>query len=161
MIYFGPDPDSPYIDLSIFRTFHEAGIHYHWTEDPTAEIWKKFMFVAPFGLITAIFDRSIREVIESKDLTEQVKGIMDEIEHIARKKGIDLPSTIIDDSIKKAGTFPPEVRTSFQRDFGTRGKPDERDIFGGTILRLGKDLGIPTDNTKRTMEMIDRMKRPI
>ncbi|HPS58894.1 MAG TPA: hypothetical protein PK514_12380 [Spirochaetota bacterium] len=30
------------------------------------------------------------------------------------------------------------------RDYEVMDKPDEQDLFGGTILRLGKELGIAT-----------------
>lgn len=69
---------------------------------------------------------------------------MDEVVSIARAKNVQLPASAAEESFLKGKTFPYETKTSFQRDFEVADRPDERDLFGGTIIRLGKKLGIPT-----------------
>ncbi|RKX84824.1 MAG: hypothetical protein DRP57_05105, partial [Spirochaetes bacterium] len=39
------------------------------------------------------------------------------------------------------------TKTSYQRDMEIPGKQNEGELFGGTILRLGKELGIRTPVT--------------
>jgi hypothetical protein len=67
---------------------------------------------------------------------------MEEIVDIARKKHIHLPMSIIDDSFAKGRSFPYGTKTSFQRDYEMPGKKDERDLFGGAIVRMGEQLQI-------------------
>jgi 2-dehydropantoate 2-reductase len=44
--------------------------------------------------------------------------------------------------------FPYETKTSFQRDIESKGKVNEGDLFGGTIIRYGDALGVQTPTTK-------------
>ena len=69
---------------------------------------------------------------------------MVEIVSIAERKGIALPDDIIPTSLEKANRFPYETKTSYQRDVETEGKQNEGDLFGETIIRMGKTTGVPT-----------------
>lgn len=158
-IHFGKDPVNDYFDPSILDLFKKANIRYNLLEDPYTEIWSKFIFIASYGLVTANFNRTIGEVVSSEELSSNVKQIMREISAIARKKGITLPDTIEQDSFSKGKNFPFEATTSFQRDFENPDKPDERDLFGGTIIRMGLENGISTEMTKKIYESINAKKK--
>ena len=108
--------------------------------------------------MTANSSRSIGEVMRSDDLSGQVKNIMTEIHRIAMKKRISLPASILEDSYAKGSAFPFELKTSFQRDYEDRDRPDERDIFGGAIIRMGRELGVDTPATEAVYESIQRNK---
>ncbi len=69
---------------------------------------------------------------------------MDEVVNIARAKNVELSPSAAEDSLLKEKAFPYNTKTSLQRDYEMADKRDERDLFGGTIIRLGKELGIPT-----------------
>lgn len=158
IIHFGKDPVNDNIDTELFKLFDEAGIKYNWTENPYTEIWSKFLFIASFGIVTAFSNKSIGEVIDTPELALYVKNIMNEIHKIAVAKNIKLPETILDDAFLKWKKFPYETRTSFQRDYENKNKPDERDLFGGTIIRMGNELGIAVDTTKEVYCFINEGK---
>jgi len=158
-IIFGKDPAKDRIDERIFELFTQAGIKHQWHEDPFAEIWSKFIFVAPFSLVTARFDKTIGELLASQKLSSVVKNIMREIESVARKKGIALPENIAETSFEKARGFPFESKTSFQRDYENTNKPDERDIFGGAIIRMAEQLGIAVHTTQEIYQSLQTKKR--
>ena len=109
---------------------------------------RKFIFIAAFGLVTAGSGKTIGELLLSPELSTRVNGIMKEIAEIAHKRGIALPPAIVEESFIKAKAFPFDARTSFQRDYEQENRPDERDLFGGTIIRLGKTTGVPTPVTQ-------------
>lgn len=153
-IVFGKDPQNDFVDDRIFNCLSQAKIKHQWREDPYAEIWSKFIFVAPFSLVTAKFDKTIGEVLKSDKLSSMVKTIMQEIESVARKKGVVLPENISAISYEKATGFPFESKTSFQRDYKNQNKPDERDIFGGAIIRIADQLGIAADKTKEIYQSL-------
>ena len=77
----------------------------------------------------------------------KVREVMIEIYTIAKEKGIELPEDVIDQSMAKAGQFPYDTRTSYQRDVEQKGNVNEGDLYGGTILKEGKALNIPTPVT--------------
>ena len=147
-IHFGKDPENEYINPAVFEIFKNANIKYDWTENPYTEISSKFIFIASFGMVTACYDKTLGEVIQSEELSRYVKEIMAEICEIAVKKDIHLHSSILDELFEKAKKFPFQTKTSFQRDYEIKNKPDERDLFGGTIIRLGNEYGIATNTTQ-------------
>lgn len=71
----------------------QARITYRWLDDPFVAVWRKFVFIAAFGLVTASQDKTLGEVLASIALSRQVKDIMAEIFGIARKRQVDLPQT--------------------------------------------------------------------
>jgi len=157
-IHFGRDPNNDFVNPRVFDMLRRSNIKYSWSEYPYTEIWSKFIFIASFGLVTANSSRSIGEVMRSEDLSGQVKNIMTEIHRIAMKKRISLPASILEDSYTKGSAFPFELKTSFQRDYEDRDRPDERDIFGGAIIRMGRELGVDTPATEAVYESIQRNK---
>jgi len=80
---------------------------------------------------------------------------MGEIVAIAEKKGISLPAGIVETSIAKANNFLFETKTSYQRDIEAKGRLNEGDLFGETIIRMGQDEKIPTPVTQRIYESIE------
>ena len=158
-IIFGKDPKNPELPRELLSLFDSAGIKYSWTDDINAEIWKKYIFIAAFGLVTAASGKTLGEVLGSPELKGSVEKIMREITGIASKLGIKLPGSIIEDTLKNAAGFPPDTKTSFQRDFEIEGKPDERDIFGGAVIRLGKKTGMPTLETERVFALLQAHKK--
>ncbi len=146
-IHFGKDPQKDTMNPRIFDLFKKASIKHIWTDDPYPEIWSKFIFIASFGLVTARFGNTLGEIAGSDEKSTLVKQIMEEIYSIAKKKNIALPTTIVESSFSKARSFPFEAKTSFHRDY-EKGKKDERDLFGGAVIRMGKALGVKTTATE-------------
>jgi 2-dehydropantoate 2-reductase len=160
-IHFGNDPENSFVNPAIFDLFKKADIKYNWLDEPYTEIWSKFVFIAAYGLVTANFNKTIGEVVASDELSNCTKQIMHEISSIARRRGIALPESIENDSFSKGKNFPFEAKTSFQRDFEIIDKPDERDLFGGTIIRMGIESGVPTETTKEIYESIQKKKKDL
>ncbi len=158
IIHFGKDPQNDYINSKIFELLQKANIKFNWTDNPYSEIWSKYIFIASYGMVTANFNKTIGEVLQSDELSQYVKDIMAEIYQIAIKRGIVLPSTIVNDSYLKGAKFPFETKTSFQRDYENKEKPDERDLFGGAIIRLGEQSGVKTETTKMIYDSIQKNK---
>lgn len=159
-IFFGPDPAHRGVNpQEIINVLDESGIRYKWFDDPLPAIWTKFLFIAPFGLVTACFDQSIGQVRDSSELSTLTLGVMQEILALAQKSGVKLPPSVLEDTLITVKNFPHETRTSFQRDFADPDRPDERDILGGTIIRLGHTYGIPTPITEDLMANLERQKK--
>jgi len=140
--------------------FERSSINSEWHENIRPAIWTKFMFIAPFGMVTACFDRTLGEVMASEEWSAMVRAVMSEIRALAAAGGIALPDSIVEDSYRKGGDFPPTARTSFQRDVAVADRPDERDLFGGTIMRLGERYGVATPKTCELQAAIDARKPP-
>ena len=72
---------------------------------------------------------------------------MHELIAIARCEGVEFPDSIVSENLDKAGTFPYESKSSYQRDLEQKGKKNEGDLFGETIIRLGEKYGVKTPIT--------------
>ncbi len=149
IILCGRDPENPAFDPEqVINFFSEMNIRFTWFDDPSPAIWEKYIFIAAFGLITAYSGKTLGEVISDESLKGLVKQVMEEIVSIAEKKGVMLPANIIPISLGKANRFPYETKTSYQRDVEVAGKQNEGDLFGATIIRMGKATGVPTAATE-------------
>ena len=156
LIAFGKDPNFPDFDpAGIINFFNDMGIQFTWSEDGTYSQWKKFVFIAGYGLVTAYTAKTFGEILSDLKLKELVRKVMEEIAAVAKKKGVPLDDSIVTDSLKMGSNFPPKTKTSFQRDVETKGKRHEGDLFGGTIIRLGKEIGVPTPVTESIYATIE------
>jgi 2-dehydropantoate 2-reductase len=148
-IIFGKDPKTNYYPQEVIAFFEKLKINFSFQEDPYKEIWTKYMFIAAYGLVTAKTGKTLGEVLEDSELIRDVERIMKEIKMIADKKDIPLDKDVIKKSIEKARSFPYQTKTSFQRDVENLNKKNEKDLFGGTIIRFGKEFNINTEYTEK------------
>jgi len=143
-IIFGKDPyypDRKYPALTLF--FKQMGISHTWSQNPYSAIWTKYVFIAAFSLITAYSGKTIGEVLSNKKLKQMTESVMQEVVLVGKAKQVDFDRDIIEKTIRKAGEFPYETKTSFQRDFEKKNAKNEGDIFGGSLMRLAKEYNIP------------------
>ena len=160
-ILFGKDPRFPeFRPDGLIRFFEQIGFVFQWNDDPFPAIWTKFIFIAAYGLATVYTGKSLGEILADAEAARLTRDIMQEIKAIADQKNICLPDNIIEEAMGKANSFPYETKTSYQRDVETKGRLNEGDLFGGTIIREGAALGVPTPVTESVYSEIQaRLKR--
>jgi 2-dehydropantoate 2-reductase len=158
-ILFGKDPRAAHvIPHRLFEIFEQSAIKYEWQEDISPILWTKFIFIAGLSLVQAAFDKTLGQVRESPQLSEYVRVIMGEIAALAEKKRIILPENIVEENYEKSKGFAYETKTSFQRDFENLKKPDERDLFCGAPVRMGKQLGVATPMIREIWDILEKRK---
>jgi 2-dehydropantoate 2-reductase len=158
IIILGPDRKNPeYTGKSVKDFFQKTGIKYKWYDDPLPWIWEKYIFMASFGMVTAVTGESLGTIMKNDKHQKMVRGIMEEIYAIARVKTIKLPEDIIEKSMQKASNFSDDARTSYQRDIESGSRSNEGDLFGGTIIREGKALGVSTPITESAYQKITKL----
>jgi len=158
-IHLGPDPEAPAWRGGELRAVLErAEIPHQWHEDPAAAIWSKYLFIASLALVTAAHGADFGQVLATPKLTAQTRGVMEEIRRIATARGVALPADIVERTLATTGGFPPETRTSYQRDIESRAPADEGDLYGGTILRLGAAHGVATPVSAELAAAIARLR---
>ncbi len=154
-ISIGRDPLYPdFYPESLLTILKDSEIDFDWEEHVKISIWSKYIFIAAFGLVTAAFGKTLGEILEDPELTKLTRSIMSEIAEIAERLKIPLSSDIVETSFFKAKQFPYETKTSFQRDIESKGKINEGDLFGGTLIRYGNDLKISIPNTRNIYEQL-------
>lgn len=155
-IIFGKDPEHPDIKADLVcELMKKANIKFQWSEKYIEEIWSKYIFIAAYGLVTASENKTLGEVFNDDDLSNKVIGIMNEIVSISKAENVILPDDIVSQSYNKADNFPFETKTSFQRDYEKKTNRDERELFGQTIIDLGKKHSIATPFTRGVYEKLN------
>jgi len=158
-ILFGPDPLRPdFAPFEVIKLFDQAGIKSEWTVDVQVEIWKKFVFICAYGLMTAAHDKTLGEILEDDLLRRDAQRIMLEAISLAKSLGVSLPADMVEASLLKARSFPFEAKTSFQRDFERLDKKDERNLFAGVMIRMAGELGIDVPGTRAVSAILAKRK---
>ena len=149
-LFLGNESGKTGFDPAPLRAVLEAAsLPYEWFDDPRPAVWTKYLFIASFGLVTGMSGKSIGGVVADEELSALARGIQTEIAAIAKAEGVVLPADAAVAAFEKGKGFPFATKTSYQRDLEVPGKPNEGELFGGTILALGKKHGIPTPMTER------------
>ena len=158
-ILFGPDPlHLQFSPDEILHLFTLASIKCEWMADIQAEIWKKFIFICAFGLVTAAFDKTVGQVLDHDTLRTDAQNIVNEAIQLAEASGVRLPADTAEAALLKARNFPYETKTSFQRDFERSDRKDERDLFAGAMLRIAGQFRILIPTTQRVAAILGKRK---
>ena len=92
-------------------------------------------------------------MLASSYIKKMMLKTAEEIFAIAIAKGVNLPENIIEKQFKIIASLPYETTASLQRDI-MEGKPSELEAQNGTIVRLGKELGVPTPTNELIYECL-------
>lgn len=142
-IIFGKDLNKQDSEAEMVRAYFErAGIDFSWTSMYREAIWNKFMCVGSYALVTAAYDKTMGEVYSDLVLSQKLLAIMKVVYQIGKKVGVQLKEEDVQEAYNKAKGFPYETKTSFQRDYEKKREHDERETFGGTMIRMAKELDI-------------------
>lgn len=140
---------------AIEELFKDTGIHFRATEYAREEMWSKFRLNVCNNLPQAILGAGVgcyRDSVHMKVISDGLKG---ELEAIAQAKGIDLSKT--EASSGRGSAVPPSARYSTLQDLDA-GRHTEIDMFSGALIRMGKELGIPTPYNEYTYHMIKALE---
>lgn len=129
--------------IRLQQAFENAGVRADIPADIHAAMWEKFLFIATLSGIGAVCRAPIgilRSIPQTRAMLEQS---MNEILSIARAKGIAIREDVVARAMGFVDSLPAEGTASMQRDV-LDGKPSELEHQNGTIVRLGKELGVET-----------------
>lgn len=135
--------------------FAETGIHFRVTEHIREEIWSKFRLNVCNNLPQAILGAGVGCYSDSAHIKAISDGLRRELEAIATAKGIDLSKAAAAPTY--GSTVPPTARYSTLQDLDA-GRHTEIDMFSGALMRMGRELGIPTPYNEYTYHMIKALE---
>lgn len=129
--------------LAVNNLFDLCGIDYKVDADMLKGIWFKFMCNVAENMTCAMFGVPFGAFQKSDDANYFRHKAMWEVIHVANKLGIDIGQNEIDRQEHTIGRLPYENKPSTLQDLEA-GKHTEVDMFAGTVVRLGKELGVET-----------------
>ena len=135
--------------------FADSGVRARVTDDIRAEMWAKFRLNVCNNLPQAILGAGVgcyRDSVHMKAIND---GLRRELEAIAAAKGISFDK--VDAVSGRGSAVPPTARYSTLQDLDA-GRHTEIDMFSGALIRMGKELGIPTPYNEYTYHMIKALE---
>lgn len=140
---------------AVLDLFSGTGLHYRATDCILEEIWSKFRLNVCNNLPQAILGAGVgcyRDSVHMKAISD---GLRAELMAIAEAKGIDISKA--DVSSGRGSAVPPTARYSTLQDLDA-GRHTEIDMFSGSLIRMGRELGIPTPYNEFTYHMIKALE---
>lgn len=117
------------------------------------EVWKKFVFLAPFASVTCLGRTTIGAVREDPLLWRQFLAMVDEATAVARARGVDLPEGTEAERVELARKLPTDMKSSMLHDLEA-GRRLELDWLTGAVVRLGAEAGVATPATAETYDAL-------
>lgn len=127
--------------VALREAFTGAGVPVLEPADVRVELWEKAIYVAPLGALGAVADVPLGVVRTA--LREELAAVVTEEVAVARARGVALPADAVERMLAFTDGMPAVSTTSMQRDIA-EGRPNELDGQIGVIVRMGRELGVPT-----------------
>lgn len=144
-IHFGEKINQEYSErvLRVKEVFDCADIPYEIEEDMRKGIWFKYMCNIGENLTCALLGIPFGVYRNNEDANWLRRNAMREVAAIAQRKGIDIGEKEIVLQEETVKTIPYENKLSTLQDLEA-GKRTEIEMFAGTVIRMGRELGVPT-----------------
>lgn len=155
-VYFGEaDGSLSWRVAAIENLFNDSGVRFHISEDILKKIWAKYALNISMNLPQAIVGCGLGGYRDSAYVMDISTKLKDEVVAVALAVGIDIRE-------EKAASFDsrtvsPQARFSTLQDLDAK-RHTEVDMFSGVLLRLGKQLGIPTPYNALALDIIKALE---
>lgn len=140
---------------AIEELFADTGIHFRHTKHIREEIWNKFRLNVCNNLPQAILAAGVGCYRDSTHMEAIRNGLRHELEAVASAKGIDMSKA--DESSGHGSAVLPSARYSTLQDLDA-GRHTEIDMFSGALIKMGKELDVPTPYNEYTYHMIKALE---
>ena len=128
-----------------------TGLHHRVSEDIMKEIWLKFRLNIEVNLVQAVLDCGAGIYRDSEHGKLIRCRLGEEVTAIAAAKGINIAAA--SGSSTRTSSGDPRAVFSTLQDIRA-GRHTEIEMFSGTVMRLGQELGIPTPYNECLYHMI-------
>ena len=123
----------------------EAGLRYKVPENINEAIWKKYIFISTFAMLTSYYDEPIRSIYENHH--DKALSVLKEVALIAKAKDIDIEEEIAK-SLHTASKLPQTASTSMHKDIKA-GRKDELETLCGYLVREADALHVSIPDIQR------------
>ena len=126
--------------LSIFQ---EAGWQVELQENMVDMLWKKFAYLCASAAVCAASNATIGEMRSVPETREVIEQAITEGFAVGRARGAPIKDDSLEWSMVALDNFPAQGRASMAKDF-SEGRPVELEGLNGTVIRMGREVGVPT-----------------
>ncbi len=134
-----PNPRADALDAFLRR----VEVPHLLAQDMQRRLWHKLLLNVGVNQACTVFHRDYGGVQASGQPRETMISAMREVLAVAQVEGIPLTEADLDSMVKLVDSLNPAGKPSMLQDAEAK-RPSEVELFGGTIVRLGRKHGIPT-----------------
>ena len=120
-----------------------TGMTVHVSENIMAQLWRKFMLIAPLSGLGAVTRSPIGIFRSLPETRAMLVDAIREVFAVARADGAAVEESSLQETIAFIDQLPPEGTASMQRDV-MAGRPSELHEQCGAVVRFGETHGVPT-----------------
>ena len=120
-----------------------AGLSAEHVDSISLTIWDKFLWLVGASALNCVTRQPFGPVREDPDTRALLRQIMEEVMSVANAKGISLRNENIEARLDYIDNLPGQAKVSMAVDL-ERGNRLELPWLSGTVIRMGKELSIPT-----------------
>jgi 2-dehydropantoate 2-reductase len=117
------------------------------------ELWRKFVLLAPLAGAACFYRCSAGELLSLPERRRMLEALTAETIAVGEAKGIALEPEVEVEVLRKLEAFPPEMKPSMLHDLEA-GRRLELDWLNGTVVRLGRELGVATPANAEVTEAL-------
>jgi 2-dehydropantoate 2-reductase len=128
---------------ALLENCRRAGIDASIPPDISRAIWEKFVFLVGLSGMTALTRQPIGTVRGDPDSRAMLLEVMREAAAVARGKGVALAADAAEQQLAFTDGLPAAMISSMLGDL-RRGNRLELPWLAGAVVRLGRELGVPT-----------------
>lgn len=123
--------------------FQNAKIESYMVENIEETVWEKFIFISALATVTSYLNQNIGEILSNPDAKAMYVALLNEIELVAKAKGLKLPEDIVNQTIIKLEKSPKEATSSMHRDY-LAGNKIEATSLTKFVVEEGLKYGVKT-----------------
>lgn len=128
--------------IRVHEAMLRAGVEADLSEDVIKALWTKFLLLAAVAGFTSASRTRIHKLLQIPESKATVLAAMKEVEAVGRAKRVALGRGISESMLEFIEGYP-DFRNSMHTDVEL-GRPLELDALNGAVVRIGRQVGVPT-----------------
>jgi 2-dehydropantoate 2-reductase len=127
----------------LYEVFRDAGWRMELHENMVGMLWKKFAYLSGSAAICASSNSTYGEMRAIPETRDIIKRAVAEALAVGRARGAPIMEDSLEWAMNSLDKFPAQGLASLAKDF-QEGRPVELEGLTGTVVRLGREAGVPT-----------------
>lgn len=128
---------------NLLQRFQEAGWRVNLHENMPGMLWKKFAYIAGSAAVCAAANCVYEEMRTKPETRQLIRNAIEEVLAVGKARGAPIMPDSLAWAMDSLDRFPGQGRASMAKDF-TDQRPVELEGLTGTVIRMARELGVPT-----------------
>ncbi len=155
-LFFGNSDTADTRGADIAALLQAAGIDAVFTTSIRPVLWKKYIFVSPAAVVTALHNITFTQILENEDSKSLYVNLVAELLALARAKQVDSAEHTIANCCALLANFSPGVKSSFQLDLEQQ-RPTEMEALVLYAIQEAPKYGLAVPHYEASAAALKKM----